>query len=143
MLAYFSPCTNSLSYKLHTFNLMATSHIKKRNGRRGKRNPSETFSFSFLRQTLQSGWRMQKYTLRCITFVTFPVQQRCSFVLAISVPSSAADATIKINFLPFFCDLLTWGIRSQVADSNLMSPKPTRNAAIVLIVFGSSPTPTG
>lgn len=52
---------------------------------------------------------MQKYTLRCITLVTFPGQQRCSFVLAISVPSSATDATRKINFLHFFWDLLTWG----------------------------------
>lgn len=36
-----------------------------------------------------------------------------------------------------------WRIRSQVAESNLASPKPTVNAMIVLIVFGRSPMPTG
>lgn len=36
-----------------------------------------------------------------------------------------------------------WGIRSQVAESNLVFPKLTENAMMILVVFGGSPMPTG
>lgn len=67
-----------------------------------KRRIPKPFCSAFLgRVALQSGQRMHKYTLHCISSVTFPGQQRCSSVPVISVPGSATDVTLKRNVPPF------------------------------------------